>query len=196
MTEASPMKRICLTLLLSAATPLTLATDKTWHPVEAGCHAQPVYGSLASWREAPHSLSSIRLAVAPDADRGPTITVALDRGLHRDLKANGEPVLIAAVGDRTRTCVHRMPLAACEPAEGVRDELVSLSIPLSRDFDADFSIRLHATRYHLQWRDGAGEANSLAFLDTEHPVSVAVTRAIDRLQPCWAPAMEAWRGSH
>lgn len=68
-----------------------------------------------------------------------------------------------------------------------------MQVPLSHDFDAEFSIRLHATEYHLQWRDGSANANSVSYLDPDHPVSAAVTKAIGDLEACWSPAMAAWQ---
>jgi hypothetical protein len=182
-----------LTVLFLAPFAAAHASSKVWHPIESGCHEHSVNESLTSWRDAPHSPSSLRLAVAPDTGRGPAVVVALDKGLHRALGANGEPILIAAVGDMRLTCVHRMPLSACEPAQRTNRELASMQVPLSHDFDAEFSIRLHATEYHLQWRDGSANANSVSYLDPDHPVSAAVTKAIGDLEACWSPAMAAWQ---
>ena len=189
------MRRIIAYLIpvLVAISPVTSATEKAWHPVESGCYQQSVLDSVAAWRDAPYSSSSLRIAVVPDSGRGPATVVALDKGINRELGANNEPVLIAAVGDGLRTCVHRMPISACEPAQRVRTELSSIEIPLARDLDAGFSIRLHATQYHLQWRDGSANANAVSYVDPEHPVARAVTEAMASLDSCLAPARDAWR---
>ena len=92
------------------------AQEAAWHPIADGCQEQSINPSLNAWRDAPHSTSSLRFAVAPDTGRGPTVLVALDKGLNRALHADGEPIVIAAVGDMFRTCVHRIPAAACPAA--------------------------------------------------------------------------------
>jgi hypothetical protein len=181
-----------LGVLLSLAS-AAQANDEVWHPVVAGCHAQSVDGSLRSWREAPHSTSSLRLAVAPDGGRGPTVLVAMDEGLNKALQADGQPILIAAVGDRFRTCVYRMPLSACDAAGPSKRELLSLRVSAGYGFDADFTVRLHATNHFLQWSDGSGNDNALEYSDPGHPVSVAVAKALAAMEACWAPAMQAFK---
>ena len=183
-----------LALLLIACSPVAAhAADATWHPVEAGCHEQSVSASLRAWHEAPHSTSSLRFAVEPDTGRGPTVVVAMDKGLNRSLRTDNEPVLIVAVGDLFRTCVTRAPLAACDAAPEAREALLATDVPVGRDFDSDFILRLHATTFHLQWSDGSGNGNAVSYTDDQHPVSVAVTAAVEKLEHCIEPAMKAWR---
>lgn len=186
----------CLALLLIACSPVAAhAADATWHPVEAGCHEQSVSASLRAWHEAPHSTSSLRFAVEPDTGRGPAVVVAMDKGLNRSLHVDKVPVLIVAVGDLFRTCVTRTPLAACDAAPAARDTLLATEIPVGRDFDSDFILRLHATTFHLQWSDGSGNDNALFYTDDQHPVSLAVTAAVEKLEHCIEPAMKAWRAA-
>lgn len=172
-----------------------MAGETTWHPIEAGCHEQSVSASLRDWREAPRSTSSLRFAVEPDTGRDPTVLVAMDKGLNRALKAGGQPLLIVAVGDTFRTCVTRMPLAACEAAQSVRKDLLATDIPVGRDFDSGFILRLHAATFHLQWTDGSGQGNAVSHTDDQHPVSLAVGTAVQKLDHCIAPAMKAYRDS-
>lgn len=171
------------------------AGEPAWHPVEAGCHEQSPFASLRAWNDAPRSTSSLRFAVEPDTGRGPTVVVAMDRGLNRALKASGEPMLVVAVGDALRTCVTRTPLAACEAAQEARKALLATDIPVGRDHDAGFILRLHATTFHLQWTDGSGNSNAVSFTDEMHPVSLAVGAAMEKLERCIAPAMTAYRDS-
>lgn len=185
-----PCKTLLLAAFLSAP---AMAGESTWHPIEAGCHEQSVSASLRAWHETPHSTSSLRFAVEPDTGRGPAVVVAMDKGLNRSLRAENEPVLIVAVGDVSRTCVTRTPLAACDAAPEARDALLATEIPVGRDFDSGFILRLHATTYHLQWIDGSGNDNAVSYTDDQHPVSLAVAAAVERLEHCIEPAMKAFR---
>lgn len=171
------------------------AGESPWHPVEAGCHGQSVAASLRAWHDAPHSTSSLRFAVEPDTGRGPTVVVAMDKGLNRSLHADKAPVLLVAVGDLFRTCVIRTPLAACDAAPEARDALLATDIPVGRDFDSDFILRLHATTFHLQWSDGSGNDNAVSYTDDQHPVSLAVAGAMEKLEHCIEPAIKAWRAA-
>lgn len=169
------------------------AEDAVWHPITSGCHGNSIHESIAAWQYAPYSSSSLRFATVPDNGRGPAVLITLDKGLNRAMAANGEPIVIAAVGDWQRTCVHRMPMSACESAQGARELLAALQPPLLQDLDAGFVLRLHATQYRLQWRDGSAVANAVAYTDPTHPVSAAVSQAIGDMQACWSPAMAAWQ---
>lgn len=183
----------CKALLLAAFLPApAMAGESTWHPVEAGCHEQSVAASLRAWQDAPHSTSSLRFAMEPDTGRGPTVVVAMDKGLNRALRTDKEPVLIVAVGDLSRTCVTRTPLAACDAAQEARDALLATGIPVGRDFDSGFVLRLHATTYHLQWTDGSGNGNAVSYTDEKHPVSLAVAGAMEKLEHCIEPATKAF----
>ncbi|MBY4599525.1 hypothetical protein K3217_28795 [bacterium BD-1] len=172
---------------------LAQAEESVWHPIEAGCHEQSPYASLRDWRNAPRSTSTLRFAVEPDTGRGPTVVVAMDTGLNRALKADGKPVLLVAVGDTFRTCVTRVPLSACEAAPGARETLLATEIPVGRDHDSGFILRLHAATFHLQWTDGSGQGNAVSYTDDQHPVSLAVGAAMKKLDQCIAPAMKAYR---
>lgn len=188
--------RPCKAILLAAfLSPPAMAGESTWHPIEAGCHEQSVSASLRAWHETPRSTSSLRFAVEPDTGRGPTVVVAMDKGLNRSLRADKEPVLIVAVGDPFRTCVIRMPLAACDAAPDARQALLATEVPVGQDFDSDFILRLHATTFHLQWSDGSGNGNAVSYTDDQHPVSVAVAGAVKKLEHCIEPAMKAYRAA-
>ena len=182
-----------LTILLLSSLSPAHAVGTVWHPVTSGCYENSIYESLSSWHDAPFSSSSLRFATVPDTGRGPAVLIVLDKGLNHALVANGEPIVIAAVGDSRRTCVHRMPMSACESAQGARQQLAALQPPLLQDLDAGFVLRLHATQYRLQWRDGSAVANAVAYTDPSHPVSAAVSQAIGDMQSCWSPAMAAWQ---
>lgn len=180
-------------LLLLAS--LAQAEESVWHPIEAGCHEQSPHASLRDWRNAPRSTSSLRFAVEPDTGRGPTVLVAMDKGLNRALQADGKPVLVVAVGDTFRTCVTRMALPACEAAQEARDALLATKIPVGRDHEAGFVLRLHATTFHLQWTNGSGDTNAVSYTDDQHPVSLAVAGAVEKLEQCIEPAMKAWHAA-
>ncbi|MBW8311311.1 MAG: hypothetical protein K0M64_04685 [Rhizobium sp.] len=187
------MKHGMALLLIACLSAPAKAGETTWHPIDAGCHEQSVSASLRAWHDTPRSTSSLRFAVEPDAGRGPTVVVAMDRGLNRSLRADKEPVLIVAVGDLFRTCVTRTPLAACDAAPEAREALLATAIPVGRDFDSGFILRLHATTFHLQWSDGSGNDNAVSYDDDQHPVSLAVAGAVKKLEPCIEPAMKAYR---
>lgn len=118
----------CLALfLVSCLAARAKAGEPAWHPVEAGCHEQSPFASLRAWKDAPRSTSSLRFAVEPDTGRGPTVVVAMDKGLDRAQGAGGEPT------------------------QEARKALLATDIPVGRDHDAGFILRLHATTFHLQW---------------------------------------------